>query len=67
MWCDGGYGRRAEVARLVNTSRYSVTHWLGGRQFPTVEQALTIQEFLKKQRVKLPKNSADAKPCKSKI
>ena len=51
-WCDepGGYGRRAEIARMLGVSRYAITHWFGGRQSPTAEQALVLLEFLKKQR-----------------
>jgi DNA-binding transcriptional regulator YiaG len=48
-WCDQEYGRRAEVARAVGTTRGAVTHWFAGRQQPTAEQALELLEFLKKQ------------------
>jgi transcriptional regulator with XRE-family HTH domain len=49
-WCDVEYGRKAEVARALGVSRYAVNHWLSGRQIPSAEHALTLQQFLKKQR-----------------
>jgi hypothetical protein len=49
-WCDapGGYGRRSEVARALELPLGTVTHWFGGRQGPTGEQVLALQEFLRK-------------------
>jgi hypothetical protein len=49
-WCDGGRGRRAEVARFLETKPQTITNWFGGRQNPTSEQALAVLEFLKKQK-----------------
>jgi transcriptional regulator with XRE-family HTH domain len=49
-WCDREYGRRAEIARAIGTTRGTITHWFAGRQQPTAEQALEVLEFLDKQR-----------------
>ena len=53
-WCDepGTYGRRAEIAKLLGTTRQTITNWLGGRQQPTGEQALVVLKFLKQQGVR---------------
>jgi hypothetical protein len=51
-WCDEKYGRRAEFARAIGTTRGAITHWFAGRQQPTAEQVLEVLEFLKKHRRK---------------
>ncbi len=56
-WRDKEYGRRAEVAREVGTTRQTVSDWFAGRKQLTGEQALGIQEFLKIQRRSRPKRS----------
>jgi transcriptional regulator with XRE-family HTH domain len=48
IYCDRKYGRRAEVSRKLGVSRQAVTNWLKGRQHPTGEQALAIQQFFEK-------------------
>ena len=48
-WCDRKYGRRAALARFLNVPRQTITDLLNGRQNPTGEQILAIQEFLKLQ------------------
>jgi DNA-binding transcriptional regulator YdaS (Cro superfamily) len=50
VWCDKERGRRAEIAKLIGIKRQSVTDWFSGRQQPTAEQILTIQELLAKQK-----------------
>jgi len=57
-WCDEGRGRRVEIAKVLGTSRQAVTHWFGGRQQPSAEQALTILEFLQKQQKRRSKTKA---------
>jgi transcriptional regulator with XRE-family HTH domain len=49
-YCDEKRGRRAEIAKLIGIKRQSITDWFSGRQQPTAEQILEIQEFLEKQR-----------------
>jgi hypothetical protein len=51
-WCDepDGYGRRAQVARLLDTDRQTITNWFRGKQQPTGEQALQVLELLKANR-----------------
>jgi hypothetical protein len=53
-WCDepGTRGRRVEVAKLLGTSRQTITNWLRGRQQPTGEQALRVLKFLKEKQMK---------------
>lgn len=51
-WCDEKRGRRSEIARLLGIGRQSVTDWFSGRQQPTAEQILFVQEFLVKRRKK---------------
>jgi hypothetical protein len=46
-WCDLEYGRRAQLGRAIGVGRQVVTNWFAGRQRPTGEQVLLIQEFLK--------------------
>jgi hypothetical protein len=47
-WCDAKRGRRIEVAEAIGTSKWTISHWFAGRQQPTAEQALNVQDFLKK-------------------
>jgi transcriptional regulator with XRE-family HTH domain len=49
-WCDQGRGRQSEVADVIGTTRQAINHWFAGRQQPTAEQILAVQEFLAKQR-----------------
>jgi Helix-turn-helix len=49
-WCEQEYGRKAEAARVIGTSRQALNHWFTGNQNLTAEQILNVQEFLKKQR-----------------
>jgi len=49
-WCDQKYGRRAEAARSIGTTRQTVSDWFAGRKQLTGEQALVAEAFLKKQR-----------------
>jgi predicted XRE-type DNA-binding protein len=49
-WVDAEYGRRAEIARLLDIPRQRVTDWFAGRYTPTLEQGLRLVAFLKKQR-----------------
>jgi len=45
-WCNREYGRRSEVARVLEVSPQAVSNWLSGRQELTGEQALALLEFL---------------------
>jgi plasmid maintenance system antidote protein VapI len=47
LWADQQRGRRAEIARYLGMPRQVVTDILNGRQNPTSEQALAIQEYLR--------------------
>jgi predicted XRE-type DNA-binding protein len=49
-WCAKERGRQAYVSRLLGVSAQAVSNLLAGRQELTGEQALVIQEFLRKQR-----------------
>jgi transcriptional regulator with XRE-family HTH domain len=49
-YCDKQRGRRTEIAKLIGIKRQSITDWFSGRQQPTAEQILEVQEFLAKQR-----------------
>jgi hypothetical protein len=51
-WCDepDGYGRRAQVARILGTSRQTITNWFRYEQVPTGEQALQVLALLKANR-----------------
>jgi hypothetical protein len=53
-WCKepGTWGRQSELADFLGVSRQAVSAWLATnpKKHPTAEQALALQEFLKKQR-----------------
>lgn len=51
-YCDQGRGRRGQVARFLGIDRSAVSDWFNPdkSRLPTAEQALAIQEFLKKHR-----------------
>jgi hypothetical protein len=49
-WCDQKYGRRSEVARLLNVSPSLVTDWLMMRRTPSLDHGNILKEFLKKER-----------------
>jgi hypothetical protein len=46
IWCDGGRGRRTEVAREIGVTTQAITDWFAGRRQPTAEQILDVQDFL---------------------
>jgi hypothetical protein len=50
QWCDQEWGRRTEVAGFLDVFPQTVSDWFAERKYPTGEQALAIQEFLRKQR-----------------
>jgi plasmid maintenance system antidote protein VapI len=52
MFCDQKHGRRAQLARFLGMPRQTVTDLLNGRQKPTGEQVLAIQEWLGGEREK---------------
>jgi hypothetical protein len=52
-WCKAApRGRQSELAAFLGVSRQAVSAWFAQnpKKQPTAEQALAIQEFLKKQR-----------------
>jgi hypothetical protein len=49
-WCDEKYGRQTEIAKILGVKPQTVNDWFGGRKQLMGEQALAIQEFLKKKR-----------------
>ena len=55
-WCDGAYGRRAEIGRMLGKNRQTIQNWFAGKQQPTGEQALVVLKFLEEQK-KLKKKS----------
>ncbi|MBV8279660.1 MAG: hypothetical protein JO170_30950 [Verrucomicrobia bacterium] len=48
-WCDKEHGRRARLARFMEVPKQTVTDVLNGRQLPTGEQVLAMQEYLSQQ------------------
>jgi DNA-binding transcriptional regulator YiaG len=51
-WCDQKYGRQAELAEALGTTRQTVNAWFTGKQSPTSEQTLALLEFLRTKRTK---------------
>jgi transcriptional regulator with XRE-family HTH domain len=49
-WCTQERGRQAAVARAMGVFPQTVSDWFSEKKQPTGEQALAIQEFLRKQR-----------------
>ena len=51
-WCDepGGYGRRVEVAKMLNVAPSSITDWFSGHRCPSLDDGFMIQDLLAKQR-----------------
>jgi plasmid maintenance system antidote protein VapI len=49
-WCEQQRGRKSMVARYLDIDPQALSNLFAGRQQLTGEQALAIQEFLKKQR-----------------
>jgi DNA-binding XRE family transcriptional regulator len=50
-WCDSERGSRSKVAREIGVSPQTIWNILDGRQMPTSEQALHIQELLRTRRL----------------
>jgi len=49
FWCEQEWGRQSLVARTVGTSPQMVNDWINGRKKMAGEQALRVEELLKKQ------------------
>ena len=49
-WADEKFGRRSELARMLDLSPQLVSDWFAGRKTPTLDVGLQLQAFLKKQR-----------------
>jgi len=49
-WCDQERGRQNQLAEVAETTKQTVSNWFAGRQEPTAEQLLAVQEFLEKHR-----------------
>jgi Helix-turn-helix len=45
-WCARERGLQLRVARVLKIDRQAINHWFAGRQAPTSEQILAVQEFL---------------------
>jgi hypothetical protein len=45
-WCDAEHGRRAELSRILNVKRQTVTNWFSRKHNPTSEQTIRLIEFL---------------------
>jgi len=50
QWCEEERGRKSLVARYLDIDSQALSNLFGDRRQLTGEQALAIQEFLKKQR-----------------
>jgi hypothetical protein len=48
-WCDQENGRESLAGKVIGVEREMVKDWLMGRQEPTSEQIILVQEFLAKQ------------------
>ena len=48
-WCDQERGRQTRIAEIAEASKQAVSNWFAGRQEPTAEQLLSIQEHLKEE------------------
>ncbi len=46
-WCDQERGRQNQLAEVADTTKQTVSNWFAGRQEPTAEQLLAIQDHLK--------------------
>jgi hypothetical protein len=49
-WADEKYGRRSELARMLDLSPQLVSDWFAGRKTPTLDTGLKLQAFLKAKR-----------------
>jgi DNA-binding transcriptional regulator YiaG len=49
-WCDKEHGRKKKAADALGVSPQTLSNWFSGRQQLMGEQALAIQEFLKRHR-----------------
>jgi hypothetical protein len=49
-WCDQGFGRRSEVARLLGVPRSLITEWFANTRIPNLDQGFVIQDFLRQSR-----------------
>jgi transcriptional regulator with XRE-family HTH domain len=47
-WCDQERGRQKAIAEAVDITKQAVSNWFAGRQEPTAEQLLAIQEYFEK-------------------
>jgi transcriptional regulator with XRE-family HTH domain len=47
-WCNEERGRQKAISEVANISKQAVSNWFAGRQEPTAEQLLAIQEYLAK-------------------
>ena len=50
LWCDAEHGRQAEIARALDVSRGTITHWLIGRRTPALRHWLALRVFLRHRR-----------------
>jgi hypothetical protein len=48
-WCDQEDGRESLVVQVIGVDRETVRNWFAGKQQPTSEQIILVQEFLAKQ------------------
>jgi hypothetical protein len=51
-WCDQEFGRRSEVARLLDVSPSLITEWFANTRMPSLDQGFKMQELLKQRRKK---------------
>jgi len=50
VWCKTNGVKQIELARMLGVSPQSVTEWFKGRNQPTGEQVLAMQEILARKR-----------------
>jgi hypothetical protein len=48
-WCDQEIERESLAGKVIGVERATVKDWLMGRQEPTSEEIILVQEFLAKQ------------------
>jgi DNA-binding transcriptional regulator YdaS (Cro superfamily) len=55
-WCDGKYGRRSELAGILNISPQLVSDWLSGRRELSLKDWISIKKIIRR------KKTPDTKP-----
>jgi DNA-binding transcriptional regulator YiaG len=48
LWCKANNIKQIELAAMLGVSTQLITEWFKGRRFPVSEQALHLQEIIKR-------------------